>query len=49
MVASLLALLAFFYATCMILGIVVTGICSAYYYMWMKVLPRWGNMPLDYR
>ncbi|KAF1913065.1 amino acid permease-domain-containing protein [Ampelomyces quisqualis] len=33
----------FFYATYMIVGIVVLGICGAYYYIWMKVLPRWGN------
>jgi amino acid transporter len=33
----------FFYATYMIVGIVVIAICGAYYYVWMKVLPRWGN------
>jgi hypothetical protein len=27
----------------MIMGIVVIGICGAYYYVWMKVLPRWGK------
>ena len=33
----------FFYATYMIVGIAVIGLCGAYYYVWMKVLPRWGN------
>jgi amino acid transporter len=33
----------FFYATHMIVGIAVIGICGAYYYVWMNVLPRWGN------
>jgi hypothetical protein len=33
----------FFYATYMIVGIAVIGICGVYYYVWMTVLPRWGN------
>ena len=33
----------FFYATYMIVGIAVIGVCGAYYYVWMDVLPRWGN------
>ncbi|EAT77829.1 hypothetical protein HBI56_192910 [Parastagonospora nodorum] len=33
----------FFYATYMITGIGILGVCGAYYYIWMKVLPRWGN------
>ena len=27
----------------MIVGIAVIGVCGAYYYVWMDVLPRWGN------
>ncbi|KAG9185625.1 hypothetical protein G6011_06956 [Alternaria panax] len=33
----------FFYATYMIVGIGIIAICGAYYYVWMKVMPRWGN------
>ncbi|KAF4119673.1 Amino acid permease [Geosmithia morbida] len=31
----------FFYATYMIVGIGIIGLCGAYYYLWMVALPRW--------
>ncbi|KAM0330169.1 hypothetical protein ACHAQA_004342 [Verticillium albo-atrum] len=33
----------FFYATYMIVGVAIMGICGAYYYFWMTLLPRWGD------
>ncbi|CVL04165.1 related to high affinity methionine permease [Fusarium mangiferae] len=33
----------FLWCTYMIVGIGIMAVCGIYYYVWMKVLPRWGN------
>ncbi|KAF4344215.1 high affinity methionine permease [Fusarium beomiforme] len=33
----------FLWCTYMIVGIGIMAICGIYYYLWMKVFPRWGN------
>ncbi|KAM0296217.1 hypothetical protein HYE67_008081 [Fusarium culmorum] len=33
----------FLWCTYMIVGIAILGVCGLYYYVWMKLLPRWGG------
>ncbi|KAI8398917.1 hypothetical protein FOFC_20144 [Fusarium oxysporum] len=37
------ALVILLWCTYMIVGIGIMATCGIYYYLWMKVLPRWGN------
>ncbi|KAF7591319.1 hypothetical protein BBP40_001695 [Aspergillus hancockii] len=36
----------FWYATYIVVGLGVIAFCIAYYYFWIKVLPRWGGYEL---
>ncbi|PWY89829.1 high affinity methionine permease [Aspergillus heteromorphus CBS 117.55] len=36
----------FWYATYCVVGIAIIAACGAYYYLWIKILPRWGHYEL---